>query len=87
MLCCICGHFCLRGRPFDYEAGGGGGGLANFVGTEYHFQYEVGRKIYFQVYQDQNIYFHPQQNFEKASPKKPTDNNKGGGGVSECSMV
>ena len=28
----------------------GGGGAANFVGTEYSFQHEVGRKIYFQVY-------------------------------------
>ena len=61
---------------------GGGGGLANFVGTEYSFQHEVGWKIYFQVYQDQNIYFRPQRNFEKAPPppkKKNHDSNKGGG--------
>ena len=27
----------LRGRPFDPEMGGGGVGLANFVGTDYLF--------------------------------------------------
>ena len=36
--------------------------------------------IYFQVYQGQNIYFHRQQNFEKAK-KKTTNNNRTGAGM------
>ena len=50
----------------------------------------LGRKIYFQVYQGQNIYFHPQQkNLKAKKKKKQTKKHKkqrggGGEGVSEC---
>ena len=44
----------------------------------FYFQHELSRNIYFRVYQGQNIYFHPQQNFEKAKIKKKNN----GGGVS-----
>ena len=51
-----------------------------------YFQHELDHKIYFQVYQGQTIYFHPQQNFEKAKKKKNHSHKKNPkrGGVSEC---
>ena len=52
----------IRGRPFDSE---GGGGWQIWSGQIIYFQRELGRKIDFQEYQGQHIYFHPQQNFEK----------------------
>ena len=32
----------IKGRPFDSEGGGGGGRLANFVGTDYLFSSRAG---------------------------------------------
>ena len=58
----------IRGRPFDSEGGGGGGGWQR-PGHIIYFQRELDRKIDFQEYQGQNIYFHPQQFFEKAKKK------------------
>ena len=60
---------------------GGGGGLANFVsGRMNYFQHEPGRKkniVRYTNWQGQNIYFHPQQNFES---KKTPQEWVGGGG-------
>ena len=55
-------HLILRG-------GGGGGGGWQRPGHIIYFQRELDRKIDFQEYQGQNIYFHPQQFFEKAEKK------------------
>ena len=48
----------------------GGEGLQILSRQIIYFQREHGRKIYFRVYLGQNLYFHPQQNFEKAKKKK-----------------
>ena len=64
----------LRGWPFDPE-GGGGGGWHFWSGQIIYFHHELGRKIYFRR---QNIYFQPQQIFEKAKEKK-TGAGEGGG--------
>ena len=66
----------LRGRPFDYE---GGGGWHFWSGKIIYFLPVLGRKIYLRVNRGQNIYFQPQQFFEKAKKKKKKKKNRGGG--------
>ena len=50
-----------KGRPFDSE----GGGWEILSGEIVSSMNELGQNIYFQVFQCQNTYFHPPQNFEK----------------------
>ena len=68
----------IRGRPFESE--GLGGGLANFVGTDYLFSSRAGPD-YFQVYQGQNIYFQLLQLQQKINEQK-----EGGHNVSQISI-
>ena len=60
----------VRGRPFDSE---GGGGLSLLVGTDYLLSSRARQN------QGQNIYFQPQQIFEKAKKQKTKTKKKGGG--------
>ena len=78
MLCCICGHFCIRGRSFDSEAGGGG----KFCRDRIFFS-AWGRpeNLFSGIPRPEYIYFHPQRNFEKAPPPKKPRQQQGGGGV------
>ena len=54
-----------------------GGGLAHLVGEDYLFSSNARPEYLFPGSRGQNIYFQPQQIFEKAKKKK-----RGGGGVS-----
>ena len=68
----------IRGRTFDPE--GGGGAWQIWSGQIIYFHHRLGRKIHFRVNRGrQNIYFQPQQFFEKAKKKKKRGG--GGGGV------
>ena len=63
--------------------GGGGGGLENFVGTEYYFQHELGRNFFFGYTKARTFIFTRNEILKKHPPpqkKKTTDNNKEGGG-------
>ena len=80
----LCDHFCVSGRPFDSEAGGGAG-LANFVGTEYYFQHELGRNFFFGYTKARTFIFTRNEILKKhppPPPKKntPTTTKRGGGG-------
>ena len=71
----------VRGQPFDSE-GGGGGGWHFWSRQIIYFHHVLGRKIYCRVNRGHNIYFQPQQIFEKAKKKKKKKKKKIGGGVS-----
>ena len=58
----------------------GGGGWHFWSGQIINFHHVLGRKIYFRVNRGQNIYFQPQQIFEKAKKKKKKKKRGGGEG-------
>ena len=55
-----------------------GGGAGKFCRQIIYSQLDLDRKIYFHVYQGQNIYFRPQQNFE---PPPPLPKKRYGAGI------
>ena len=82
MLCCICGHFCIRGRPFDSEAGGGGGWQI-LSGQNILFSIRSAEKFIFRYTKARIFIFIRNKILKKPPPppkKKTTTTTRGGGG-------